>query len=135
MCCNFSEVLQTPETKRKTPATSSTATTSSQTSPSLDSAAKVTAEDLTSEAVGENYWEILAERRRVALDESLKENQELYERIASLEEELDQSKSLLTETQSLVEVLTEMLEEKENEADTTMTSETEQIGGGDEDAA
>lgn len=100
-------------------------------------AAKVTAEDLTSEAVGENYWEILAERRRVALDESLKENQELYERIATLEEELDQSKSLLAETRGLVDVLTEMLEEKENnEADTTMTSEAEQgeSAEGDEDA-
>lgn len=41
-----------------------------------------------------------------------------------MEEELDQSKSMLTEARSLVEVLTEMLEEKENnEADTTMTSE------------
>lgn len=124
---NFSEVLQTPETKRKTPATSSTATSSSQTSPSLASEAKaITEEDLTAETVSENYWEILAERRRVALDESLKENQELYERIASLEEELDQSKSMLAETRSLVEVLTEMLEEKENnEADTTMTSTAE----------
>lgn len=44
-----------------------------------------------------------------------------------MEEELDQSKSMLAETRSLVEVLTEMLEEKENSgADTTMTSEAGQ---------
>lgn len=116
--------MQTPEAKRKTSAASSTATSSSQTSPSLAPEAKVTEADLTAETVGENYYEILAEKRRVALDESLKENQELYERIASLEDELNQSKSLLTETRALVEVLTEMLEEKENnEADTTMASE------------
>lgn len=55
----------------------------------------------------------MAEKRRVALDESLIENQELYERIAVLEDELNQSKTMLTEARNLVEVLTEMLEEKD----------------------
>jgi geminin len=59
----------------------------------------------------------LAEKRRLALEESLTENQELYERIASLEDELNQSKSMLAESKSLIEVLTEMLEEKDNEND------------------
>lgn len=53
------------------------------------------------------------------MDESLTENQELYERIAVLEDELNQSKTLLTEARNLVEVLTEMLEEKDAEPDTT----------------
>ena len=106
------------------------ASTSSQTSPSLQASAKVTVEDLTSESVGEHYWEVLAEKRRSALEESLTENQELYERIATLEDELNQSKSLLAETRSLVEVLTEMLEEKESsndDIDTTMNSENNDI--------
>lgn len=119
----FSEVNQTPETKRKVP-TINTATTSSQTSPTVEAATKnVTAADLTSETVGENYWEILAEKRRAALEESLTENQELYERIASLEDELNQSKTWLAESRNLVEVLTEMLEEKEDDANATMASE------------
>jgi geminin len=114
-------LTQTPEAKRKTP-TQNTATTSSQTSPSLEGTSKqVTTEDLTSEKVSETYWQVLAEKRRAALEESLVENQELYERIATLEDELNQSKTLLTETRSLVEVLTEMLEEKESEMNTTMT--------------
>lgn len=115
---SFSDNTQTPDGKRKIPS-QNTASTSSQTSPSLEATGKtVTAEDLTSEHAGEAYWEVLAEKRRAALEESLVENQELYERIATLEDELNQSKSLLAETRSLVEVLTEMLEEKEGDATT-----------------
>lgn len=124
---HFSEIPQASESKRKIP-TVNTATTSSQTSPTLSPASKqVTVEDLTSDNVSEHYWEALAEKRRAALEESLTENQELYERIATLEDELNQSKTLLAETRSLVEVLTEMLEEKDEEdvQNITMTSETE----------
>lgn len=70
--------------------------------------------DLTSEEASEEYWKVLAEKRRAALEESLTENQELYERIASLETELNESKSLLEDAQNLVETLTEMLQENEN---------------------
>lgn len=116
-CC--SEITQTPEAKRKIPS-QNTASTSSQTSPSLDAVNQsLTVEDLTSDSVSETYWEILAEKRRAALEESLIENQELYERITTLEDELNQSKQLLAETRNLVEVLTEMLEEN-GENDSTM---------------
>lgn len=121
----FSDSIQTPETRRKV-AVSNTASTSSQTSPANFKAKQVTAEDLTSEAVGEHYWEALAEKRRAALEESLTENQELYERVASLESELNQSKTMLAEAKSLVEVLTEMLEEKDTEEEVTTTTETDQ---------
>lgn len=101
---------QMTEVKRKTP----TASTSSQTNVSTNTS-QVTAEDLTADKpVNEHYWEILAEKRRGALEETLFENQELYERIANLEDELNQSKSMLEEARDLVTVLTEMLEEKEN---------------------
>ncbi|CAO1354093.1 unnamed protein product [Diamesa hyperborea] len=94
---------ETPEIKRIKPSTSAT----TQTSPTV-----VKEDDLTSDVPGEIYWETLAEKRRSALEESLSENQELYERIAVLEDELNQSKKMLEETRNLVEVLTEMIEEE-----------------------
>lgn len=100
MFVTFSE---TPEIKRIKPSTSAT----TQTSPTV-----VKEDDLTSDVPGEIYWETLAEKRRSALEESLSENQELYERIAVLEDELNQSKKMLEETRNLVEVLTEMIEEE-----------------------
>lgn len=110
--------LEATELKRKK--TTTVQSQSSQTSPEKKPAAeakpKITAEDLTSlEGPSEQYWEVLAERRRLALEESLTENQELYEKVASLEEELSLSKEMLQEARNLVEVLTEMLQEGEAE--------------------
>lgn len=53
----------------------------------------------------ENYWEVLAERRRIALEDALEENSVLNERIAKLEEENRVCKEMLDETRALVEVL------------------------------
>lgn len=53
----------------------------------------------------EHYWEILAERRRLALDKALRENQALHEKIELLEAENRQYKTLLEESQALVDVL------------------------------
>uniref|UniRef100_A0A1B6DBW0 Geminin n=1 Tax=Clastoptera arizonana TaxID=38151 RepID=A0A1B6DBW0_9HEMI len=73
---------------------------------------KITVEDLTSEdGPSEKYWEVLAERRRVALEKALQENQSLHERITLLEEEKAQYKALLEESNALVEVLKEVLSE------------------------
>lgn len=94
----------------------------------LVSAAEVTVEDLKSDAVGENYWKILAERRLVTIDEKSNEIQELIEIITSLQIELDQSKSELAETENLVDVLIDILVEMENnKADTATTSEAKGI--------
>ncbi|XP_005188723.2 geminin [Musca domestica] len=77
---------------------------------------KITAEDLTGEAKpGEHYWERLAEKRREALEQSLDENQRLYERIEGLEEELNTSRQQLEEAKHLVAVLSEMLNETEGD--------------------
>ena len=104
------------DSKRKTPATSQCSSTTQTTPDKPVEKRGITEEDLTSEAgPSDSYWEVLAERRRAALEESLCENQELHERIHVLEEELDTSKQLLEETRNLVEVLTEMLQEGENE--------------------
>lgn len=123
----FSEIVQTPETKRKIPATS----TSSQTTPSLDANQKITAEDLISDTPSERYWEALAEKRRIALEETLNENQELYERIATLENEVKESKAMLAEARSLVEVMTELLEESDNAPKPAETATTDPDEGGD----
>lgn len=53
----------------------------------------------------ENYWQVLAERRRVALEDALEENSVLTERISKLEEENRVCKEMLDETRALVEVL------------------------------
>lgn len=117
---SFTDTASTPDNKRIKASTSSQ---SCQTTPSLE-ARQITEEDLTSdEVVSENYWEVLAEKRRVALEESLTENEELYDRIGSLESELNQSRKLLEETRNLVDVLTEMLDESKS-ADNSMVNKT-----------
>lgn len=89
------------------------ASTSSQTIPASN---LISEEDLTSDTKVSNvYWEVLAEKRRLALEETLEENQYLHEKCEKLESELNQSKQLLEESRELVNVLTEMLQEKENE--------------------
>ncbi|XP_055915116.1 geminin isoform X2 [Eupeodes corollae] len=88
-------------------------TRSTQTSPGKKS---VTVEDLTeTDAPSSTYWELLAEKRREALEATLVENQHLHERIEGLESELNTSRKMLEETKNLVEVLTEMLNENEAE--------------------
>lgn len=76
----------------------------------------VTVEDLTSDNVSENYWQSLAEKRRVALEMTLKENDELHlqneelkKRVELLEEENRVAKELLQESETLVDVLKEMI--------------------------
>lgn len=51
------------------------------------------------------------------------ENQELYETIATLKEELTASKSVIDESRSIIEVMTEMLQEREGGLDMSTTSE------------
>ncbi|XP_043499171.1 geminin-like isoform X2 [Polistes fuscatus] len=72
-------------------------------------------EDLTSEAgPSENYWQVLAERRRIALHDALDENKILHDRIATLQEENRLCNEMLNETRALVEVLQEMIEDDSN---------------------
>lgn len=57
----------------------------------------------------ENYWQILAERRRMALVDTLEENKKLARDIEKLEEENRIYKEMLDETKLFVEVLQVML--------------------------
>ena len=88
------------------------------------SSSSVSVEDLTSDAVSQNYWEGLAEQRRIALESALKENQELHvlneglrKRVTLLEEENRIAKEMLTESETLVDVLKEMLVDADETAD------------------
>ena len=96
-----------------------------QTSPNKNNKEITVAELTSSEAPSEVYWEKLAEKRRQALEVSLKENQHLHERIEGLEEELNTSRQMLEEARNLVEVLTEML--NENEAEREIEDEQKQL--------
>ncbi|XP_075220873.1 geminin DNA replication inhibitor [Lycorma delicatula] len=83
---------------------------------SLKTDKKITGEDLTSQAgPSDHYWEVVAERRRVALESALQENRELSERITLLEEENEQCKQLLEESKFLLKTLTEMLNSSESD--------------------
>lgn len=53
----------------------------------------------------ENYWQLLAERRRVALMDTLEQNKILRQRIEKLKEENREYKEMLDETKTLIEVL------------------------------
>lgn len=87
-----------------------------QTDPELLALAKITEEDLTTEGEpSEGYWKVLAEKRRVALDLSLRENEELYEEVNGLQQQLELTNQMLDESKNLVEILTEMLEENEGD--------------------
>jgi geminin len=53
----------------------------------------------------ENYWQLLAEKRRIALEDSLQENKILHERLQILEEEKQLTEQMLEESRNLVDVL------------------------------
>ncbi|XP_011701850.1 PREDICTED: geminin-like isoform X2 [Wasmannia auropunctata] len=68
----------------------------------------------------ENYWQVLAERRRVALKDALEENKELAERVKKLEEEKRIYKEMLDETKALVEVLQDMIGDDRNDINNSL---------------
>ncbi|OXU30945.1 hypothetical protein TSAR_002783 [Trichomalopsis sarcophagae] len=75
---------------------------------------KVSRDDLTSEAgPSENYWEVLAERRGVALHDALEENRILHEQLKVYKEMLDESRAL-------VEVLQDMIGEDRNDINNSL---------------
>lgn len=53
----------------------------------------------------ENYWQLLAETRRKALENSLVENEKLHERLRQLEDENGKYKNLLDEAQGIIDTL------------------------------
>ncbi|KAL1457482.1 hypothetical protein WDU94_007709 [Cyamophila willieti] len=74
-------------------------------------------DDLTNDVPSEHYWKLLAEKRRVALEESLKENETLHNKVKLLEEENSVVKDMLKEATELVQTLTEIVQENVDEND------------------
>ncbi|XP_032678504.1 uncharacterized protein LOC116847517 isoform X2 [Odontomachus brunneus] len=78
---------------------------------------KISVEDLTSTAgPSENYWEVLAERRQMALDDAFEKIRTLEEHIEKLSEQNERlteqkliHEEMLKETRALIEVLQEMI--------------------------
>ncbi|CAH1733111.1 geminin-like [Aphis gossypii] len=79
---------------------------------------KLLTEDLTSVAgPSEKYWEVIAERRRKALEEVLEENEKLQAMIIALEEENKTCKLLIENTTELVNTLKQVMNENQTSDD------------------
>ncbi|XP_011647111.1 uncharacterized protein LOC105433466, partial [Pogonomyrmex barbatus] len=77
---------------------------------------RIKIKDLTStDNPSENYWQILADRRQIALVDALEENKILVQRIAKKEEEIRVYKEMLEETKALAETLQELYKEDKND--------------------
>ncbi|KAL5241082.1 hypothetical protein ACI65C_008492 [Semiaphis heraclei] len=78
---------------------------------------KLIIDDLTN-TVGpsEKYWEVIAERRRKALEEVLEQNRKLHSIVMALEEENASCKKLLEQTTDLVNTLKEVLNEEDDKS-------------------
>ncbi|KAF7989004.1 hypothetical protein HCN44_007314 [Aphidius gifuensis] len=74
-------------------------------------AKKVSQKSASQPEPSENYYKVLAEKRRIALDNALEEKHILHDKIKQLEEENRSYKEMLDESRALVEVLQEMLGE------------------------
>ncbi|CAH0691740.1 unnamed protein product [Spodoptera exigua] len=75
----------------------------------------ITVDDLTNpEGPSEKYWQLLAEKRQVALQEALDENEKLRKIIEDLKEENAVFKQMLEEANSFVEVIKEELANTSN---------------------
>lgn len=75
-----------------------------------DSGIVVSPNMLTCDKPPESYWEMLAEERRVALEEALRQNEELHDQLQVLEAENSQLKGCLKEAEKLANVLRQALD-------------------------
>ncbi|CAL1261205.1 unnamed protein product [Larinioides sclopetarius] len=75
-----------------------------------DSGIAVSPNMLTCDKPPESYWEMLAEERRVALEEALRENEQLHDQLQVLEAENSQLKGCLKEAEKLATVLRQALD-------------------------
>ncbi|GBP61325.1 Geminin [Eumeta japonica] len=77
---------------------------------------KVTEQDLTNpDGPSEKYWELLAKKRQVALQEALEENKTLQELVDKLKEENAALKQMLEEANSFVEIVKQELADSAND--------------------
>jgi len=65
--------------------------------------------DLTSDTPSENYWKELAEERKAALNETLEENQALWEEVVELKEQNSRLGDIAKKAEALEELLREVM--------------------------
>lgn len=86
---------------------------SKETQANLDT--KISEDDLTNpKGASEKYWQILAEKRQLALQDALDENEKLRKTIEELKEENASLKQMLEEANSFVEIIKEELANDSN---------------------
>ncbi|CAH0402171.1 unnamed protein product [Chilo suppressalis] len=73
--------------------------------------------DLSGDVSTENYWKVVAEKRRIALDEALTENEQLWKLHSTLTEENTQNRKLLEEANSFIEVIKELTQDTETQGE------------------
>jgi len=71
---------------------------------------------VTSDKPTQEYWKLLAEERRVALEEALQENQTLTKKVETLQEENDRLNDLIEDAKTLAEMINNISEEDQNES-------------------
>ncbi|KAL0851961.1 hypothetical protein ABMA28_000239 [Loxostege sticticalis] len=67
--------------------------------------------DLSSDVPTESYWKVLAEKRRIALEDALKENERLWIMHETLTKENAHNRHLLDEANSFIEVFKEVVKD------------------------
>ncbi|XP_040174485.1 uncharacterized protein LOC120906689 [Anopheles arabiensis] len=90
-------------------------------------------QDLTAARPSINYWEKLAESRRISLKEALNENALLHMEVSTMKEELGFAQGLIESLKSLVDTLMEMVDESESK-DKPGTSGTAADAGKEDDS-
>uniref|UniRef100_A0A182LUC1 Geminin n=1 Tax=Anopheles culicifacies TaxID=139723 RepID=A0A182LUC1_9DIPT len=81
-------------------------------------------QNLVGEKPTDSYWEKVAEKRRLALEETLEENARLHLELSEKREEVNELLNVVESLKSLVETVTDMLNE---ETQTQSTNEAPQV--------
>ncbi|XP_055940454.1 geminin-like [Argiope bruennichi] len=107
---NDMQLQQSKNSVEVTISTSSALTSAASLQDSKDLGNAISPSMLTSDNPPDSYWKMLAEERRIALEQALCENEQLYDQIQVLETENSQLKSCLKEAEKLAEVLRQALD-------------------------
>ncbi|XP_070557018.1 uncharacterized protein [Ptychodera flava] len=72
---------------------------------------------MVNEPVPESYWKDLAEERRKALEDALKENEELHHKVLELKSEVERLSELAGQAEYFASVIRELMNDKEDDND------------------
>ncbi|NP_001161554.1 geminin-like protein [Saccoglossus kowalevskii] len=80
-------------------------------------------EMMTSESVPESYWKELAEERRKALEEALKENEQLHGKVQELKTEVMKLSELAGQTEYFASIIKELMDERKKDDESSDENE------------